>query len=214
MRDFTLSCHHMQLSENTLSCHHMSRARIGHETRYLRHRKSNVYTSPVCKIKQGSHNTSTPLLRSRIYSTVGIRVGIGSRRRVFLAVLRNTCFPRAIQRTVRGRSPGTSDRLIQRAIDFSPVSALRSTHPASGSHPVIARWGARAPQWRSGRPRAITIGWRGGGGGTLVRARPLRRGTASSCDRDRRGQVPFSGACRAAAEGSAAADAAAAVGAD
>ena len=166
MRDFTLSCHHMQLS-----CHHMSRARIGHETRYLRHRKSNVYTSPVCKIKQGSHNTSTPLLRSRIYSTVGIRVGIGARRRLFLAVLRNTCFPRAIQRTVRGRPPGTSDRLIQRAIDFSPVSALRSTHPASGSHPVIARWGARAPQWRSGRPRAITIGWRGGEGGREDHAR-------------------------------------------
>ena len=52
---------------------------------------------------------------------------------------------------------------------------------------------------------AFTIG-RGEGGprpwrGTLVRARPLRRGTASSCDRDSRGQDPSAEHVGAAGEG-------------
>ena len=61
------------------------------------------------------------------------------------------------------------DRSIDSTSDrFTPVSALRRTHPASGSHPVIAlppHAGARGR--RSGG--AARPGGAGGGGGTTTR---------------------------------------------
>ena len=117
-----------------------------------------------------------------------------------------------IWKNPNGNSQDTRTFGFDKRIDLSGSCAPK--HPPSLRlppcyRPSAARPGARAPQWRSGRPSPSAGGKGGagggdhdpGGGGTLVRARPLRRGTASSRDLDRRGQGPFSGERRTAAEG-------------